>query len=82
MPKAEAAGTESGKRRPRRQAELPDEVHGQIEEICHELAVQLKRMQQLQSQADELRTVIRQWASQSEPARTTNPSIVQNDAEK
>ena len=45
-----------------RPAELPNLVEGQITEICRDLAVQAKRMRQLQEQADELRTVIRQWA--------------------
>jgi hypothetical protein len=43
-------------------AELPNVVEGQITEICRDLAVQAKRLRQLQEQADELRTVIRQWA--------------------
>jgi hypothetical protein len=37
-------------------------IEGQIAEICRDLAVQTKRMRQLQEQADELRAVIRQWA--------------------
>jgi hypothetical protein len=45
---------------------LPNVVEGQVAEICRDLAVEAKRMRQLQEQADELRTVIRQWASQSE----------------
>jgi hypothetical protein len=36
-------------------------------EICRDLAVQAKRMRQLQEQADELRVVIREWAGQSGP---------------
>ena len=43
-------------------AELPNVVEGHITEICRELAVQAKRIRQLQEQADELRAVIRQWA--------------------
>lgn len=46
--------------------ELPDAVEGHIAEICRDLAVHAKRMRQLQDQADELHTVIREWASQSE----------------
>ena len=46
--------------------ELPNVVEGQIAEICRDLAVEGKRIRQLQDQADELRTAIRQWASQSE----------------
>ena len=47
-------------------AELLNAVQGQIEEMFHELGVQVKRMRQLQDQADELRTVIRQWAGDSD----------------
>ena len=46
----------------RRAAELPNAVEGHIAEICRDLAVQVKRMRQLQEQADELRVVIRAWA--------------------
>jgi hypothetical protein len=55
--------------RPRRPSStvLPDAVEGQIAEICRDLAVQMKRMHQLQQQADELYVAIRQWARQSEP---------------
>ena len=70
MLKAQVDG-DTQRRARRRPAELPNEVHGQIEEMCHELAVQVKRMRQLQDQADELRTVIRQWASEVEADRTT-----------
>lgn len=49
-----------------RPAQLPNAVEGQIAEICRDLAVESKRMRQLQEQADELRTVIRQWAGQSD----------------
>ena len=45
-----------------RSADLPNAVEGQIVEICRDLAVQTKRVRQLQEQADELCTVIRQWA--------------------
>ena len=47
-------------------ADLPNGVEGQIAEICRDLAVEAKRMRQLQEQADELRTAIRQWVGQSE----------------
>lgn len=58
----------ASRRKPgRRTAELLDAVEGHIAEICRDLAVQVKRMRQLQEQADELRGVIRQWASPSEP---------------
>jgi hypothetical protein len=68
MPKSEvvnAARRTQGRRRP---AEWPNALEGQIAEICRDLAVQVKRMRQLQEQADELRVEIREWAAaQSEP---------------
>jgi hypothetical protein len=71
MPKSvSAARRRQGRRRP---AELPDVVEGQIVEICRDLAVQVKRMRQLQEQADELRVVIREWASPSEPTSDREP---------
>ena len=66
MPKAEVAGSAPRKRARGRLAELPATVEGQIAEMCRDLAVQAKRMQQLHEQADELRKVIRQWAGQAE----------------
>lgn len=41
-------------------AELFDGVEGQIEEIHHELSVQMKRMAQLQERVDEVRGAIRE----------------------
>ena len=64
MPKSEVPGA-AGRTRGRRPPELPDAVAGQIAEICRDLAVQAKRMRQLQDQADELRVVISQWAVES-----------------
>jgi hypothetical protein len=56
-----------------RRAELANAIDGQIAEICRDLAVQTKRMRQLQEQADELRDVIRQWAGGSDAdSRRTN----------
>ena len=66
MPKPAVVGRASRSRHGRpRLAELPD-VEGQIAEICRDLAVEAKRMRQLQEQADELRRVIRQWAGLAE----------------
>jgi hypothetical protein len=45
---------------------LPDVVEGQIAEICRDLAVEARRLRQLQEQADELRRVIRQWTGHCE----------------
>jgi hypothetical protein len=66
MPKSGAVGSAWRRQGRRRPAELPNAVDGQIAEICRDLAVQAKRMRQLQEQADELRTVIRQWVDQFE----------------
>ena len=66
MPKAEVVGRAPRRRARRRTAEWVNTVEGQIAEICRDLAVQAKRMRELHEQADELRTVIRQWAGQSE----------------
>jgi hypothetical protein len=63
MPKSAVAGRGLRKRERPRPAELPNLVEGQITEICRDLAVQAKRMRQLQEQADELLAVIRQWAA-------------------
>ena len=62
MPKSAVAGRALRKHERPRPAELPNVVEGQITELCRDLAVQAKRMRQLQEQADELRSVIRQWA--------------------
>ena len=66
MPKSaivRRASRSHGRHRP---AELANVVEGQIAEICRDLAVEVKRVRQLQEQADELRRVIRQWAGHSE----------------
>jgi len=76
MPKSEVVGVASvARRRPgrRRPVELSNAVEGQIAELCRDLAVHVKRMRQLQEQADELRVVIRQWAGQSEAAADREP---------
>jgi hypothetical protein len=62
MPKSEVSYGARRKRSPARRAEFPSALEGQIEEICRDLAVQVKRMRQLQEQADELRTTLREWA--------------------
>ena len=66
MPKSQVAGASRRRRGRFGRAEFPDAIEGQVAEICRDLAVQAKRMRQLQEQADELRVVIRGWASQSE----------------
>ena len=64
-----------------RPAELPNVVEGQIAELCRDLAVEAKRMRQLQEQADELRRVIRQWTN-PEPTRAATALVVEDDAEQ
>jgi hypothetical protein len=64
---------EPRRRRARRPVGLPSAVEGQIAEICRDLAVEAKRMRQLQEQADELRTVIRQWVGEPEPDSDHGP---------
>ena len=74
MPKS---GVSRGARRNRSSTEgstLPNAVEGQIAEICRDIAVQVKHMRQLQEQADELRTMFREWVGQSaaDPQVTTD----------
>ena len=75
MPKAEVVGSAR-----LRTADLLNTVEGQIAEICRDLAVQAKRMRQLHEQADELRSVIRQWVGPARGGRTA--SIVKDDTKK
>ena len=70
MPKSEVSRDARRKQRRRNGTELPDAVEGQIEEICHDLAVQVKRMRQLEEQAGELRTALREWAGVDSLVRT------------
>jgi hypothetical protein len=62
MPKSAVAGRGLRQHERSLPAELPNVAAGQITELCRDIAEQAKRMRQLQEQADELRTVIRQWA--------------------
>ena len=66
MPKSAGLGAASRRHVRPRSAELPNVIEGQIAELCRDLAVEGKRMRQLQEQADELRMVIRQWAGHSD----------------
>ena len=65
MPKSGIAV--SRRRQGWRSVQLPNDIEGQLAELCRDLAVEAKRMRQLQEQADELQVVIRQWVSDSEP---------------
>ena len=66
MPKSAVVRRASRRHGQPRPAELANVVEGQIAEICRDLAVEAKRVRQLQEQADELRRAIRQWAGHSE----------------
>jgi hypothetical protein len=44
-----------------RPADLPSVVEGQVAELCRDLAIEARRVQTLQGQADDLRKTIRQW---------------------
>jgi hypothetical protein len=66
MQKSEVVSVARRRQGRRKPAELPNAVEGQIAEMCRDLAVQIKRMRQLQEQADELHVVIRQWAGRFE----------------
>ena len=70
MSKPKIEGIAAQRQRRRKPAELSDAIEGQIAEICRDMAVQVKRMRQLQEQANELRVVIGEWASQPVPPPT------------
>ena len=40
-------------------------LEGQIAELCRDIAVEVKRMQRLDIQADELRLAIQEWIGRS-----------------
>ena len=69
MPKSGVVGGARLRHARRPPDELTNVVEGRISEICCDLAAQAKRLRQLQEQADELRAVIREWASQPEAGR-------------
>jgi len=62
---AAVAGASREYMRPR-PADLPSVVEGQVAELCRDLAVEVRRVQTLQGQADDLRKTIRQWIVQCE----------------
>jgi hypothetical protein len=49
--------------------------------LCRDLAVEAKRVRQMQEQADELRRLIRHWAN-SRRSRTATTLIMKDDAEQ
>ena len=81
MPKTEVRRPARRKHAGWRRAGLPNAVEGQMAEICRDLAVQTKRMRQLQEQADELRRVIHQWACRRR-TRPANRLLVEDHAEQ
>ena len=66
MPKSAVVGRASRRHGQLRSADLPGVVEGQIAELCRDLAVEVKRLQQLQEQADELRRAINTTLSSSQ----------------
>ena len=74
MPKSEVVNAARRKQQRQRPAVLPDVVEGHIVEICRDLAIQVKRMRQLQEQADELRVVIGEWAGPAELTSDREPA--------
>ena len=73
MPKSGVLRGAPQNRRSARGVTLPNVVEVQIEEICRDIAVQVKHMRQLQEQADELRTTLREWVeSAADPHVTTD----------
>ena len=79
MPKSAVARRASRRHGRRRPSELPSLVEGHIAEMCRDLAVEAKRMRQLQEQADELRKVIRQWAGHSGAHSYDDVQLVMED---
>jgi hypothetical protein len=75
-PKPEATGAVRLRQRRRKPAELSDVIEGEIAEICRDLAVQVKRIRQLQERTDELRIVIREWTRASAPTSDHEPPDV------
>jgi hypothetical protein len=55
-----------------RPTDVANVLEGQMAELCRDLAVQTKRMRQLQEQADELRAIIRRWVGQTEAEPAAN----------
>ena len=63
------------RRRGGRSAQLSNGIEGQIAELCRDLAIETKRMRQLQEQADELRMVISRWVSDAEPVDPVREAV-------
>jgi hypothetical protein len=74
MPQPHVGRSAKSRQRRRGRGELPDAVEGQITEMCRDLVVQVKQVRRLQEQAEELRVVIREWASQPESNSDLGPT--------
>jgi hypothetical protein len=75
MSKPEVTDAVRRRQRPRKPAEWSDVIEGEIAEICRDVAVQVKRIRQLQERTDELRIVFREWAHNRRRPRTTHPKV-------
>jgi hypothetical protein len=64
MPKPTIVGRGPLRRGSPRLSEMADVVEGEITELCRDVADEVKRMQRLQVQTDELRLAIRKWVGQ------------------
>ena len=53
---------------------LLNAIEGRIEEVCRDLAVQTKRMGQLQVQAEELRTSVRDFVAMADRGPSPVPA--------
>ena len=73
MPKPEVTEDPRRRHRRRKPAELSDVIEGEIAEIFRDVAVQVKRIRQLQERTDELRTAIREWTRESAPTSDREP---------
>ena len=67
MPKPALVGRAPRRGGGPRVPEMWTSVEGQITELCRDLAIEVKRVRQLEMQADELRLAIREWVGHSEP---------------
>ena len=65
MPKPDVIGTVRRQQQRTTPSDSSDVIEGQIAEICRDVAMQVKRMRQLQEQTDELRVVIREWVREA-----------------
>ena len=82
MPKSAVSRGAGRNRRSARRPTLPNALEGQIEEICRDMAVQVKRMRQLHEQADELRMAFRRWARARGTDAHERRRLVQHPAEQ